>query len=103
MEVLPPPFARVGESTGLLGTMPDPSATPLQIFALFIIFFFPAVALVVVLIRVAGRLATAQFGWDDWLISVAMFLSVAETIISFFCELLPKDREPTLKCKVADF
>lgn len=87
---------------GLLDTMPDPTPTSLQIFAIFIIIFFPALALVVVLIRVAGRLATSQFGWDDWLISMAMLLSVAETIISFFCELLVENNERGSKCKVAD-
>lgn len=86
MEALPPAFARIGDDTGLSAAMPDPPATPLQIFALFIIFFFPAIALVVVLVRVAGRLASVQFGWDDWLISIAMFLSIVETVISYFCE-----------------
>ena len=87
MEVLPALFALTGNaSSGMMGSMPDPSPTSLQIFALFIIFFFPAIALVVVLIRVAGRFATKQFGWDDSLISVAMFLSLAETVISYFCK-----------------
>jgi hypothetical protein len=40
-----------------------PPATGLQIFAIAIIFVFPAVALVVVMIRAAGRIAIRQFGW----------------------------------------
>ncbi|OIW33786.1 hypothetical protein CONLIGDRAFT_640876 [Coniochaeta ligniaria NRRL 30616] len=54
-----------------------PTPTSLQIFAIAIIFVFPALALVVVIIRAAGRIAIRQFGW-------AMLLSIAETIISYF-------------------
>ncbi len=53
------------------------SLRALQIFAIFINFFFPAIALAVVGTRAAGRLATNQFGWDDWLVSIAMLMSVA--------------------------
>ncbi|KAK3375397.1 hypothetical protein B0H63DRAFT_563309 [Podospora didyma] len=63
-------------------TYPAPSG--LQIFALFVNFFFPALALFVVATRAAGRLATRQFGLDDWLICIAMLMSVAETVISYF-------------------
>jgi hypothetical protein len=34
---------------------------------------------------VAGRVAARQFAVDDWLVCVAMLMSVAETVISFFC------------------
>ncbi|KAB5570113.1 hypothetical protein GE09DRAFT_1170964 [Coniochaeta sp. 2T2.1] len=61
-----------------------PTPTSLQIFAIAIIFVFPALALVVVIIRSAGRIAIRQFGWDDWLICIAMLLSIAETVISYF-------------------
>ncbi|KAH8894864.1 hypothetical protein GQ53DRAFT_715529, partial [Thozetella sp. PMI_491] len=70
--------------TTFLNLAAYPPATGLQIFAIFINFFFPSLALVVVGIRAAGRLATSQFGLDDWLVSIAMFLSVAETVVSFF-------------------
>jgi hypothetical protein len=40
-----------------------PTPTSLQIFAIVIIFVFPAVALVTVIIRAAGRIAIRQFGW----------------------------------------
>ncbi|KAK3333315.1 hypothetical protein B0T19DRAFT_122478 [Cercophora scortea] len=64
--------------------LPSTPATGLQILALFINFFFPGLALVVVVTRAAGRLASNQFGWDDWLVCIAMLMSIAETIISFF-------------------
>ncbi|KAK4146132.1 uncharacterized protein C8A04DRAFT_9984 [Dichotomopilus funicola] len=63
-----------------MGTPPPPG----QVFAFFVNFFFPALALVIVCIRVAGRLVARQFAADDWLVCVAMFMSVAETVISFF-------------------
>ena len=73
--------------TALLNFSNYPPPTGLQIFAIFINFFFPSVALVVVGIRAAGRLATNQFGWDDWLVSIAMLMSVAQTALSYFCKL----------------
>jgi len=42
--------------------VPPGPTTGLQTFAVFVTFFFPAVALVVVVVRSAGRLATKQFG-----------------------------------------
>ncbi len=69
----------------LLALPTFPAPTGLQIFALFVNFFFPALALLVVTVRVAGRVAANQFAADDWLVCVAMLMSVAETIISFFC------------------
>jgi hypothetical protein len=61
-------------------------STRLQIFALFVNFFFPALAFIFVCARVVGRVTTRQFGLDDWLVSLAMLMSIAETIISYFCE-----------------
>lgn len=68
-------------------TQPDPAPTRLQIFAIVVVFTFPAIALVIVMIRAAGRIAIRQFGWDDALISIAMVFSLIETVLSYFCEL----------------
>lgn len=73
------------DASSLLALPTSPEASGLQIFALFINFFFPALALLVVSIRVAGRLAARQFAVDDSLVCIAMLMSVAETVISFFC------------------
>ncbi|KAK3302295.1 uncharacterized protein B0T15DRAFT_496765 [Chaetomium strumarium] len=62
----------------------SPGPTGPQSFALFVNFFFPALALLVVSIRVAGRVAANQFAVDDWLVCIAMLMSIAETVISFF-------------------
>ncbi|KAG7290729.1 hypothetical protein NEMBOFW57_000732 [Staphylotrichum longicolle] len=72
------------DASSLLALPTFPAPTGLQNFALFINFFFPALALLVVSVRVAGRVAASQFAADDWLVCVAMLMSVAETIISFF-------------------
>ncbi|KAJ9136689.1 Cfem domain-containing protein [Pleurostoma richardsiae] len=64
--------------------IPAEPTSGLQTFAIFITLFFPALALVIVVIRNAGRFASHTFGWDDGLISIAMLLSVAETIVSYF-------------------
>lgn len=74
------------DASSLLALPTFPAASGLQIFALFINFFFPGLALIVVSIRVAGRVAAHQFAVDDWLVCVAMLMSVAETVISFFCK-----------------
>ena len=73
------------DASSLLAIPTSPAASGLQIFALFINFFFPALALLVVSIRVAGRVAASLFAVDDWLVCIAMLMSVAETVISFFC------------------
>ncbi|KAK3996041.1 hypothetical protein QBC44DRAFT_366012 [Cladorrhinum sp. PSN332] len=70
-------------STSLLA-LPTTPASSLQIFALFVNFFFPALALIVVSVRVAGRVATAHFAVDDWLVCIAMLMAIAQTILSFF-------------------
>ena len=73
------------DASSLLAIPTSPAASGLQIFALCINFFFPALALLVVSIRVAGRVAASLFAVDDWLVCIAMLMSVAETVISFFC------------------
>ncbi len=42
--------------------IPSEPTSWLQTFAIVITFFFPALALIVIVIRDAGRLATKQFG-----------------------------------------
>lgn len=62
-----PPFSDIGASgdvsTMLTSTQRYPTPTSLQIFAIAIIVVFPALALVVVIMRAAGRIAIRQFGW----------------------------------------
>ncbi|KAL0944005.1 uncharacterized protein CTRU02_201892 [Colletotrichum truncatum] len=55
----------------------------LQHIGFFILFFFPALALIVVALRVYSRVSTKQFGWDDGLICFAMAESIAETGASY--------------------
>ncbi|KAI1649672.1 hypothetical protein F4815DRAFT_499428 [Daldinia loculata] len=57
--------------------------SPLQHGGLFILFFFPAIAFIVVALRVYGRVRSRQFGWDDGLACVAMMFSIAETGCSY--------------------
>ncbi|KAI0009553.1 hypothetical protein F4779DRAFT_640394 [Xylariaceae sp. FL0662B] len=57
--------------------------SPLQQGGFFILFFFPAIALVIISLRVYERTRSRQFGWDDVLACVAMVLSVAETGCSY--------------------
>ncbi|KAL2258980.1 hypothetical protein VTK26DRAFT_7498 [Humicola hyalothermophila] len=72
------------DAATLLALPSSPAPSGLQTFAIFVNFFFPALALVVVSIRVAGRVVASQFALDDWLVCVAMLLSIGETAISFF-------------------
>ena len=55
----------------------------LQDAALGIIFGLAALALIMVLVRSTVRLRAKQFGLDDWLIALAMTISVGETFIAF--------------------
>ncbi|OLN84895.1 hypothetical protein CCHL11_03882 [Colletotrichum chlorophyti] len=55
----------------------------LQHIGFFILFFFPALAAIVVALRVYSRVSTKQFGWDDGLICFAMAESIAETGASY--------------------
>lgn len=54
------------------GDVMDIPTPPLQRTALFINFFFPALALVTYLLRVFIRVRMRQWGADDWCISLAM-------------------------------
>ncbi|SPO02965.1 related to integral membrane protein PTH11 [Cephalotrichum gorgonifer] len=84
----PAPGGTMGMNGSPVGTMayakgvPDATSAR-QNVALFILFFFPALALVTVSLRAAGRWAWRQFGWDDTLICVAMFMSALETAASY--------------------
>jgi len=71
------------------GASPNPGSAKLQTFALFVNFFFPSLALVVVTTRTAGKLLNRQFKLDDWLICIAMVMSIAETVLSYFCKTFP--------------
>ncbi|CAK7216614.1 hypothetical protein SBRCBS47491_002887 [Sporothrix bragantina] len=85
--------------------IPAEPTTGLQNFAIAIDFIFPAVALLVVIARVAGRLSSRQFGLDDWLIVIAMVFSLIQTVISFILikvnfigihlSQIPKQHDPT--------
>lgn len=54
------------------------TTSPLQEFGLFIVVFFPALAVLIVCLRTYSRTVTGQFGWDDGLIIVAMVSSFAK-------------------------
>ncbi|KAL2156296.1 hypothetical protein VTH82DRAFT_1041 [Thermothelomyces myriococcoides] len=72
------------DTSSLLALPTSPATSGLQIFALSINFVFPALALLVISVRVAGRLAARLFGIDDCLVCIAMLMSLAQTVISFF-------------------
>ncbi|KUJ18746.1 uncharacterized protein LY89DRAFT_504150 [Mollisia scopiformis] len=59
------------------------TTSPLQEFALFIVVFFPLLALVVVCLRTYSRISTGQFGWDDGLIIVAMAMAIGESYVTW--------------------
>ena len=46
--------------------------TSLQQVGFFVVFFFPALALTMVSLRVYNRLSARTFGWDDGFIVAAM-------------------------------
>ncbi|KAI0135654.1 hypothetical protein F4814DRAFT_444468 [Daldinia grandis] len=71
----------VGKPSGAVTD--DYPYSPLQHGGLFILFFFPAIAVIVVGLRVYGRVRSRQFGWDDGLACVAMMFSIAETGCSY--------------------
>ncbi|KAF4974248.1 hypothetical protein FZEAL_8828 [Fusarium zealandicum] len=56
----------------------------LQHIGYFILFFFPTLAFIIFGLRIYGRFVAKQYGWDDLFISLAMVLSVAETICSYY-------------------
>lgn len=47
-------------------------SSSLQRFGFFVLFFFPALSLLVVALRLYGRLSTKTFGWDDAFIVPAL-------------------------------
>lgn len=55
----------VNVTAASLLTIPS-QTTGLQTLGLFLLFFFPALALIVIIVRCAGRFATSQFGWGMW-------------------------------------
>ncbi|ORY64945.1 uncharacterized protein BCR38DRAFT_473941 [Pseudomassariella vexata] len=57
----------------------------LQDLGIAIEVFFPALALLVVALRVYSRLNTKTFGWDDACIVIAMALSIALAVGSIIC------------------
>ncbi|KAI1480258.1 hypothetical protein K445DRAFT_24461 [Daldinia sp. EC12] len=71
----------IGKPSG--ATTDEYPYSPLQQGGFFILFFFPAIALIVVGLRVYGRVRSRQFGWDDGLACVAMMFSIAETGCSY--------------------
>ncbi|RSL69508.1 hypothetical protein CEP54_002331 [Fusarium duplospermum] len=56
----------------------------LQQIGYFVLFFFPILAFCVWVLRIYGRFSTKQYSWDDLLITMAMALSIAETICSYY-------------------
>ncbi|GAB1318388.1 hypothetical protein MFIFM68171_08598 [Madurella fahalii] len=58
------------------GSVLDIPTPPLQQAALFVIFFFTALAFVVYSLRVYTRLKTRQWGLDDYLVTCAMIFSL---------------------------
>ncbi|KAK8873997.1 hypothetical protein PGQ11_004511 [Apiospora arundinis] len=51
--------------------------------AIAVIITFPALALMVVSVRVAGKLSTRQFSLDDGLVCIAMALAIVEAVASY--------------------
>ncbi|KAK5660703.1 hypothetical protein OQA88_12068 [Cercophora sp. LCS_1] len=58
--------------------------SPLQIFGYVITCFFPALSLVVCCLRIYSRTLAKGFGWDDWLIFIAMFLALPQAVFTIF-------------------
>lgn len=73
----------------------DYPSSSMQKLAMAILLFFPAFALLTVVIRAAARWQARQFDLDDWLICIAMALSIAETAASYFCKLAQSIRPNT--------
>ena len=62
---------------------PEHPTSSLQQFGFAINFFFPALAVIIVGLRVYSRLKTKQFAVDDGLIILAMVLSIGETATTY--------------------
>ncbi|KAK3344258.1 hypothetical protein B0T25DRAFT_462534 [Lasiosphaeria hispida] len=58
--------------------------SPLQQFGIAVNFFFPALALVVIGLRIYSKASMKSFGADDAFICLAMIFSIALTIASYF-------------------
>ncbi|KAF4989506.1 hypothetical protein FDECE_14699 [Fusarium decemcellulare] len=76
-------FTRPVNGTGDVAHYEYPSSR-LQDVGYFILFFFGAAAFCVWTLRIYGRFLTKQYGWDDLFITLAMALSVAETVCSYY-------------------
>ncbi|KAK8113008.1 hypothetical protein PG984_013534 [Apiospora sp. TS-2023a] len=74
MALIPSGGPLATESTDL-STYPT---TALQQIGFFVIFFFPALSLAVVSLRVYSRFSARTFGWDDGFIVAAMVTALAE-------------------------
>ncbi|KAK0704877.1 hypothetical protein B0H67DRAFT_362884 [Lasiosphaeris hirsuta] len=61
--------------------------SPLQQFAIAVNFFFPALALVVLGLRIYSKTSFKSFGADDAFICLAMMFSIGLTVASYFCAL----------------
>lgn len=57
-----------------------PISSPLHDFGCAVTFFFPALALLVVIFRLISRRMTKQYGWDDTLIIMALVVSIVGTV-----------------------
>ncbi|KAK3363387.1 hypothetical protein B0T25DRAFT_596600 [Lasiosphaeria hispida] len=56
----------------------------LQILGYFLIIFFPLLSLTVCGLRVHSRRLSKGFGWDDWLIFLAMALALVQAVLTSF-------------------
>lgn len=62
------------------------TTSSLQELALFIVIFFPALAIIVVCLRTYSRTITGQFGFDDALIIIAMVSQIANSSSMAFAQ-----------------
>lgn len=80
------------------GNVLDIPTPPLQQAALFVIFFFTALAFVVYSLRVYTRLKTRQWGLDDYLATCAMIFSLMMIGPFYMCKRrchFPVDTKPS--------
>ena len=68
------------DAASILSLPSSPAPSGLQIFAIFVNFFFPGLALIVVTTRAAGRFATNQF------------VLMTDVRVSNMTSIFPKDR-----------
>ncbi|KAK5652348.1 hypothetical protein OQA88_10540 [Cercophora sp. LCS_1] len=79
----------------------DIPTPPLQAAAIFIIFFFNAIALLTVALRTYSRTKTRQWALDDWLMSFAMIFSLL-MVGPLYMRTLPSSARPVFPKKFAD-